>query len=30
MYVREDDEEMFVRGHLNVFGESLGFFDGSA
>jgi GNAT superfamily N-acetyltransferase len=27
-YVREDDEEMFVRGHLNVFGESLGFFDG--
>ena len=28
MYVREDDEEMFVRGHLNVFGESLGFFDG--
>ena len=29
MYVREDDEEMFVRGHLNVFGESLGFFDGN-
>ena len=28
MYVREDDEEMFVRGHLNMFGESLGFFDG--
>ena len=28
MYVREDDEEMFIRGHLNVFGESLGFFDG--
>ncbi len=28
MYVREDDEEMFVRGHLNAFGESLGFFDG--
>jgi GNAT superfamily N-acetyltransferase len=28
MYVREDDEEKFVRGHLNVFGESLGFFDG--
>ena len=28
MYVREDDEEMFVRGHLNIFGESLGFFDG--
>jgi GNAT superfamily N-acetyltransferase len=28
MYVREDDEEMFVRGHLNVFGESLGYFDG--
>jgi len=27
-YVREDDEEMFVRGHLNAFGESLGFFDG--
>jgi GNAT superfamily N-acetyltransferase len=27
-YVREDDEEMFVRGHLNVFGESLGYFDG--
>ena len=27
-YVREDDEEMFVRGHLDVFGESLGFFDG--
>ena len=28
MYVREDDEEMFVRGHLNAFGESIGFFDG--
>jgi GNAT superfamily N-acetyltransferase len=28
MYVREDDEEEFVRGHLNVFGESLGYFDG--
>ena len=28
MYVREDDEEMFVRGHLNGFGESLGYFDG--
>lgn len=27
-YVREDDEEMFVRGHLNVFGESLGYYDG--
>lgn len=27
-YVREDDEEMFVRGHLNEFGESLGYFDG--
>jgi GNAT superfamily N-acetyltransferase len=27
-YVREDDEEMFVRGHLDVFGESVGFFDG--
>ncbi|WP_156752421.1 hypothetical protein [Mycobacterium sp. ACS1612] len=27
-YVREDDEEMFVRGHLNVFGESIGYFDG--
>lgn len=28
MYVREDDEETFVRGHLNEFGESLGYFDG--
>jgi hypothetical protein len=28
MYVREDDEEMFVRGHLNVFGESLGYYAG--
>jgi GNAT superfamily N-acetyltransferase len=28
MYVREDDEEMFVRGHLDVFGESVGFYDG--
>ena len=27
-YVREDDEHMFVRGHLDVFGESVGFFDG--
>jgi hypothetical protein len=27
-YVREDNEKMFVRGHLNVFGESLGYFDG--
>jgi GNAT superfamily N-acetyltransferase len=27
-YVREDDEEMFVRGHLNLFGESLGYYDG--
>lgn len=27
LYVREDDEETFVRGHLNEFGESLGFFD---
>jgi len=29
MYVREDDEELFVRGHLNVFGESKGFYDGA-
>ena len=28
LYVREDDEETFVRGHLDVFGESLGYFDG--
>jgi GNAT superfamily N-acetyltransferase len=28
LYVREDNEEMFVRGHLNSFGESLGYFDG--
>ncbi|HET7668713.1 MAG TPA: hypothetical protein VFK56_22155, partial [Mycobacterium sp.] len=28
MYVREDDEEKFVRGHLSGFGESVGFFDG--
>jgi GNAT superfamily N-acetyltransferase len=27
-YVREDNEEMFVRGHLNVFGECLGYYDG--
>ena len=27
-YIREDDEEMFVRGHLDVFGESVGYFDG--
>jgi GNAT superfamily N-acetyltransferase len=27
-YVREDDEEMFVRGHLDVFGECVGYFDG--
>jgi GNAT superfamily N-acetyltransferase len=27
-YVREDDEHAFVRGHLDVFGESLGYFDG--
>jgi len=27
-YVREDDEHMFVRGHLDVFGESVGYFDG--
>lgn len=27
-YVREDNEEMFVRGHLNVFGECVGYFDG--
>ena len=27
-YVREDDEQMFVHGHLNVFGESVGFYDG--
>ena len=27
-YVREDDEQMFVRGHLDVFGESVGYFDG--
>jgi GNAT superfamily N-acetyltransferase len=27
-YVREDDEHMFVRGHLDVFGESIGYFDG--
>ena len=26
-YVREDDEHMFVRGHLDVFGESVGYFD---
>ena len=28
IYVREDNEEMFVRGHLNVFGECVGYFDG--
>jgi GNAT superfamily N-acetyltransferase len=27
-YVREDDEETFVRGHLSGFGESLGYFIG--
>lgn len=27
-YVREDDEHMFVHDHLNVFGESVGYFDG--
>ena len=27
-YVREDDEEMFVRGHLDAFGECVGYFDG--
>jgi GNAT superfamily N-acetyltransferase len=27
-YVREDDEETFVRSHLDVFGESAGYFDG--
>jgi GNAT superfamily N-acetyltransferase len=27
-YVREDDEHMFVRGHLDLFGESVGYFDG--
>jgi GNAT superfamily N-acetyltransferase len=27
-YVREDDEHMFVSGHLDVFGESVGYFDG--
>jgi GNAT superfamily N-acetyltransferase len=27
-YVREDDEHMFVRGQLDVFGESVGYFDG--
>jgi GNAT superfamily N-acetyltransferase len=27
-YVREDNEHMFVLGHLNVFGESVGFYDG--
>ncbi|MEO3756848.1 hypothetical protein ABGB19_00950 [Mycobacterium sp. B14F4] len=27
-YVREDDEETFVRGHLGEFGESLGYFIG--
>jgi GNAT superfamily N-acetyltransferase len=27
-YVREDDEHMFVRGHLELFGESLGYYDG--
>jgi GNAT superfamily N-acetyltransferase len=27
-YVREDDEEMFVRGHLDAFGESVGYYDG--
>jgi hypothetical protein len=26
-YVREDDEHMFVRGHLGIFGESVGYFD---
>jgi GNAT superfamily N-acetyltransferase len=26
-YVREDDEELFVRGHLSVFGESVGFYE---
>lgn len=29
-YVREDDERMFVRGHLDLFGESVGYFDGDA
>lgn len=29
-YVREDDEQMFVRGHLDLFGESVGYFDGDA
>ena len=27
-YVREDDEQTFVRGHLGEFGESLGYFIG--
>lgn len=27
-YVREDDEHLFVRGHLDLFGESVGYFDG--
>lgn len=27
-YVREDDEHMFVRGHLDLFGESVGYFEG--
>lgn len=27
-YVREDDEHTFVRGHLDLFGESVGYFDG--
>jgi GNAT superfamily N-acetyltransferase len=27
-YVREDNEEMYVRGHLDVFGECVGYFDG--
>ena len=27
-YVCEDNEEIFVRGHLDAFGESLGFYDG--
>jgi GNAT superfamily N-acetyltransferase len=27
-YVREDNEELFVRGHLDAFGECVGYFDG--
>lgn len=27
-YVREDDERVFVSGHLDLFGESVGYFDG--